>query len=217
MSKQAGTQPFMRRMAHRTALVAGAIIVITGCSGLVSRPAPYVTYDLGIAAADGEAPRLAPASLDVRAPSWLASSAMQYRLDYRQPASRDSYAESRWAGHPSEMLRHVLNGELQVGLASAYGCRLRLELEEFTQVFESEERAHALVAVQARLIAPREELTLATHRFAIRTPANAPDARGGVDAHRSGVRVLAEALRNWLDALDADDVHGLNVGNRCRT
>jgi cholesterol transport system auxiliary component len=193
------------------------IVVLTGCTALIRAPTAFSIYDLGRIDAAAEAPHaIVPAAVEVRAPSWLATPAMQYRLDYLTPASREAYAESRWAGHPAEMLQRLLTTMLVDGAPSAGSCRLRIELDEFVQTFETAEASQAEVVARALLVGARDEAVLARGVFSISVPAPAADARGGVRAHRDAVMLLGRDLATWLDSLDGAHAPDARIGERCR-
>lgn len=205
------------KMMFRHCIAFTAAVLLSGCAGIATPPASFTIYDLELPSATrlvGHA--FVPASIEVRAPSWLASSAMQYRLDFRHPTSRDVFAESRWAGHPSEMLQRQLVASLGSAGSTNGHCRLRLDLDEFIQRFEDMESSASELVVRASLLAPREETVVARERFVIVTPTITADAGGGVIAHRQGTNRLAAALAAWLDALDDGAAPGLNVRERCR-
>lgn len=138
-----------------------------------------------------------PLALEVRAPLWLDTPALQYRLAYHEPERLREYAQSRWAGAPAQLIQHRL--QLQLGHVPAgqgrAACTLRLELAEFNQVFATAERSEAVL--QGRLLLlDRTRRVLAGESVDIRVPAEAPDARGGVHAltlavDRLGGRILA--------------------------
>ncbi len=202
----------------RHLLAATAVVLLSACAGIVTPPASFTIYDLELPAAATRSvgKGLTPVSIEVRAPSWLSSSAMQYRLDFRQPSSREVFAESRWAGHPSEMLQRQLVASLGTTGGGNGLCRLRIDLDEFIQSFETLETSASELIVRANLLAPRDEAVLARERFVIVTPAVTADAAGGVLAHRRGTNQLTESLRVWLDTLDGSSTAGLNVQQRCR-
>lgn len=193
------------------------IALLTGCTALVRPPSAFSIYDLGRIDAASEAPRvIVPATVEVRSPSWLATSAMHYRLDYLTPASREAYAESRWAGHPAEMVQRLLTMMLVDGAESAGSCRLRIELDEFVQAFETVEASQVEVVARALLVGARDETVLARRVFAISVPAPAADARGGVQAHREAVTLLGRDLAAWLDSLNGAYASDARIGERCR-
>lgn len=198
-------------------LMSAMMVLVSGCAGLVTAPAAFTLYDLGpLVPVRRDTPKILPGMVEVRAPTWLANGAMQYRLDYRSPASRETYAETRWVGHPAEMLQRLVGAQYSNGSAPAGQCRLRIELDEFIQSFSNAQDSNAELRARVSLIAPRDESMLATRTFVIDTPAPSPDAAGGVVAHRNGARQFISQLGDWLDALDGEQARGLNIGERCR-
>ena len=175
-----------------TALSLGA------CGGLPQRSVVPAIYDLGLAGAVSPAPAVLPSQIEVRAPSWLATSAMQYRLDYRQPAQRQVFAESRWAAPPAEMLERRLFQALSAPSSTSGGCRLRLEVDEFTQAFEAPEASTAVIVARAEVLPPRGENALARRMFELREPASSADAKGGVTAFRKAGERLTAEIAGWM-------------------
>jgi len=192
------------------------VTVLSGCAGLVTTPTAFTTYDLGGISGDvNTAPTIVPAVVEVRTPSWLSSAAMQYRLDYITPASREVFAESRWAGHPSEMLQRLVSTRLATGMPGTGSCRLRVDLDEFVQTFASPEQSQTELIARVALITPRDDFTLARQTFVVRMEAPVANARGGVAAHRDGARRFGDQIREWLDTLDDGQGRGLNIRQRC--
>ncbi|NMG45614.1 hypothetical protein GPA22_18010 [Aromatoleum toluvorans] len=195
--------------AAGTVFILGLGFALGGCGNFPTRPETPASYDLGLAEAVAPGPAVVPAKLEVRAPSWLATSAMQYRLDYRQPARRQAYAESRWAAAPAELLERRLLQAFSMPPSAAAGCRLRLDLDEFAQVFDSAEGSRAVIVARAELLSPRGENVLARRAFDLREPAPSPDARGGVVAFRKAGDRLTREIANWLASADSStaEVH----------
>ncbi|AKU11939.1 putative lipoprotein [Azoarcus sp. CIB] len=123
---------------------------------------------------------------------------MQYRLDYRQPAQRQVFAESRWAAPPSEMLQRRLLQALLAPSATSGGCRLRLEVDEFTQAFEAPAASTAVIVARAEVLPPRGENALARRMFELREPASSADAKGGVTAFRKAGERLTTEIAGWM-------------------
>jgi cholesterol transport system auxiliary component len=190
----------------RSLLLLVAISALGACSALAPPPVAQTVYDLG-------APRdlerkvqgWMPANVEVSAPSWLANSSMQYRRDYLGLASREAYADSRWAGAPAEMLTRFLSSLLTKEGAQATRCRLRVELDEFVQVFEAPAASRAAIRARLALLATRDGQSLARHALSVEVAADGADARGGVRAHRDAVHRLADELIVWMDGLSSDD------------
>ena len=173
-------------------------LALGACSGLPQRPIAPAIYDLGLAGAVSPAPAVLPSQIEVRAPSWLATSAMQYRLEYRQPAQRQVFAESRWVAPPAEMLQRLLLQALSAPSSSSGGCRLRLEVDEFTQAFESPDASTAVIVARSEFLPPRGENALARRMFEVREPASSADAKGGVTAFRKAGERLTIEVAGWM-------------------
>ncbi|WP_168735192.1 ABC-type transport auxiliary lipoprotein family protein [Pseudothauera rhizosphaerae] len=196
-----------------TALLAAGL---AGCTGLGEPPPDMALFDLGSSAPLALDNAHRPASVDVRAPSWLTTSAMQYRLAYADPQRRLAYGESRWAATPAEMLMVALDRALRVPGAGDSGCRLRVELDEFAQVFSAADASELRIAVRATLLPSRGETPVAGRDLAVGVATRSADAHGGVAAAQGAVRELAAELGNWLAALDPSAAQGLNGGAGCR-
>lgn len=194
------------RMRDRTKVWGGALFLMvgllaSGCTQFISSPTAFAVYDFGSVDRLETPPAILPAAISVDAPTWLSSSAMQYRLEYLGTSGREAYVGSRWAGHPAEMLQRTLSAALTEGSGAAGRCRLGLHLDEFIQVFEDESRSATELVVRATLIAPRDEKVLERRTFVTRFDAPGADAQGGVFAHRQGVEAFTRQLAAWLDGL----------------
>jgi cholesterol transport system auxiliary component len=195
------------------------LLALAGCVAAPRPVADVAYYDLGPPMPPpAAAPALALRSVEVVAPSWLDGPSLNFRLLYADATRRQSYAKSRWAAPPGELLEAVLrramtSSEIQ---APAQGCRLRVDLDELAQVFRSPQESEGVIEVQVSLLAPHSDMLLARQRFSISQPAPSADARGGVGAISAGVARLGVGLRDWMDALDRDGQPGLNIARTCR-
>jgi cholesterol transport system auxiliary component len=170
------------------------VLLLAACGGLPGAPRPVRVYDLGSTPAP--APEAVPvATVQVLAPSWLRSSAMQYRLSYASVSERHGYLESRWAAPPTELLQGFLGRSLGGGGA----CKLELELDEFIQDYVAPGRSDGVLEARARLHSAG--VTLARRSFSLRLPAPGADAPGGVAALGRGAEQLRSELSNWLGGL----------------
>jgi len=192
------------------------VVALGGCGNLGVPPQRFMFFDLGLVEPVAPPPLYVPARVEVRAPSWLSSGAMQYRIDYRQPAQREAYTEARWVAEPAEMLRVSLDRALAAHASPDGGCRLRIELDEFVQVFDNERDSHAAIVGRAVLLAPRSDVEVARRVLVATEAAPTPDASGGVIAHRRAVRQLASEIATWLTGLDPLEGQGLNIAGRCK-
>jgi cholesterol transport system auxiliary component len=197
----------------RARLLSICALLLVGC-GAVRPVSTVATYDLGTLqpAADAVA---GLRSVDVFAVSWLDTPAMQYRLLYAEDRRRQSYAESRWVAPPPQLVGHALRKRLLSGEAGG-GCRLRVDLDEFVQLFDSAKSSRVLLEARAQLFAPGTEGELARRSFSLSQPAAAADAASGVTAMAATVEAFSAALRDWLGGLDRFGAAGLNIAQRCR-
>lgn len=180
-------------MKHPARLAAVLVLLLTGCAGGL-RPAAQAAYDFGPAPhAEGAVSAL---RIGVTAPSWLADTAMHYRLRYAEPAQRRQYAESRWAAPPAELLAHQLGRRL-AGADFSPRCRLSVELVELEQVFERPDASHLRLAVRATLTPAVTAAPLQTD-IDLAEAAPTADARGGVAAAGQAVERLGARLADWL-------------------
>lgn len=219
-----GNPAILRRVA--TAMP-GALFAMTlaGCinldvGGKTARPSPSY-FDLAgsmpaDSAAESQTPAISLRTVDVVAPTWLDTPAMQYRLAYADPARRASFAESRWVAPPPELLeqslrRRLASGGTQPGQGA---CRLQIDLDEFVQNFESAQSSIGVIELRAALLASRSDVPLARKTFRASRPAQSADARGGVAALSAATSDVSTAVRDWVYGLSADSVNG--ISQRCR-
>lgn len=202
---------------HRLArgLLAGAAaLALAACNGFQLQPEPMAFFDLGLNDVRPLPAALSPAQVEVVTPPWLGVSAMQYRLAWNEPARRRAFAESRWVAQPADMLGLALNRSLRAQ-AGGHRCRLRIEVDEFVQIFDSAERSRVDVVVRAGLLPPRSDAPLALREFRVGEGAVSADAPGGVEAYRVAVQRLAGELAQWIVTLDRESGQGLNSPGRC--
>ena len=202
------------RKLRRTCVVLGVALALGACSGIDLRPPPMALYELGVAPSSSLPANLVPAQVMLSAAPWLSATAMHYRLSWLDPSRRRAYAESRWVSAPADMLGLTLDRGLAVG-AGGLHCRVRVDLDEFVQVFDSSTQSHVEMIVRVALLPARSEAALARIEFRITETAPSADAAGGVSAHRSAAQRLVNEISTWLVALDRASMPGLNTSGRC--
>ncbi len=205
---------------------AGAIFVaafLAGCSALPAPPSRPVHYDFGPGAmapvpADRRAPLPPLALADVEAPGLAeGSTAVLYRLAYADARQLRPYTQARWSQPPAQLVqqrlrdqlgqrRAVLTAESGAAQARASGklpVVLRVELEEFSQVFTSATESAGLVRLRATLAEPAAagEILLGQRVFIVQRPAASADAAGGTRALAEATDQVAHELTQWLEQL----------------
>jgi cholesterol transport system auxiliary component len=170
-------------------------------------------YDLGMlrnvqSAQPAALPALPPVSIaEIRSPSWLDNTLMFYRLSYANDQQPRPYASSRWAMPPAQLLAQRLKSRIaQAGgaaLPAADGAVnvpvLRIEADDFTQVFETPGQSVAQVALRAALFNGRA--LVAQKNFVKQVPAPSADAAGGARALAIASDAVITDMMMWLSAL----------------
>ncbi len=177
-------------------------VLLAGCftSGKRGSERGLVIHDLGLQppALVAEGQRHGSLAVEVRAPLWMDSLGINYRLAYADASQLREYARSRWAGPPAQLIELRLMQQLDLAPSGqARGkCVLRLELAEFSQVFANPLESAALLQGKAFWLDPARR-PLAEKPLLIRRVAASPDARGGVSALQESVGQLANELLVW--------------------
>lgn len=182
-------------------------LCIAGCS-VGPTQVPVSVYDFGIEAPKRAAVRLQSSlALDeVSAPSALQSTAVLYRLAYRDGAQVQPYSRARWAATPAALihqrLRQAFGESAERGISAlSDGVRstfiLRVELDSFVQVVESPDAAHGIVRLRASLIDAAERTLRAQRTFEAERPAPSVDAPGAVRALGAASDAVIEQLIEW--------------------
>jgi cholesterol transport system auxiliary component len=198
------------------------LTLLAGCAGLIDKPVQRTLYDFGPAApaatAAAPAGTLAPLVLsDIEASGALDGFSVLYRLGYADAHQLRPYAQARWSAPPPQLVRQrlrellgrervVLNLGESAALAREGGVQprvLRIELEEFSQVFDSPAQSAGLLRLRATLLettAAGEKL-LAQRAFVVREPALSADAPGGVRALAAATDTAAAEIGRWLQQI----------------
>ena len=182
-----------------------AALLLSACVGGAGNSVPSVTYDFGLPVArlavGGAWPGL---SLEVRSPSWFDSTNVDYRLAYADPLTRRQYVGSRWAGAPAQLIAQRLRQQLGVVSAtanSATDCLIRVELQEFSQVFDSPQSSRGVLTASVSLIDGKRRV-VAERLAVIEKPAVSADASGGVQALVAASTEFGRLLSDWLLELE---------------
>jgi cholesterol transport system auxiliary component len=206
----------MSRGRFSPLLAVALAAMLAGCAA-PDKPVRPALYDFGPGAT---APSAAPASraavvlADIEAAGILEGSSVLYRLAYADAHQLRPYAQARWSAPPPQLIRQRLRAQLaqsrpvldpadSAALARSGGAMprvLRIEVEEFSQLFESQTRSWGLLRLRATLLentAAGEKL-LGQRNIVRREPAPSADAAGGVRALVAATDAAAEEISEWL-------------------
>ena len=194
-----------------------SFLALGGCAvpTLPSAPVRPAIYDFGpgtlsapvVSNATPAAPLIIAA---IEASPAFDSTAILYRLAYSDAQQLRPYAQARWSMPPAELVRQRLRetlGQQRPLLAPGKNetppRMLRLELEEFSQLFESPDRSVGLLRLRATLVQPRPggEQWLAQRSFVVQRPAPSADAPGGVRALSAATEAAAQEIEAWLQTM----------------
>ena len=205
---------------RRALLLLAAGAALAGCSALPDKPARPLLYDFGpgtVAAVpqDRRAP-LPPLALgDVETAGVADTAAVLFRLQYADAQQLRPYALARWSLPPAQLVRQRLRERLgerravmdiddalvQRRIDGRLPLMLRLQLEEFSQVFPAPATSFGVVRLRATLVdkAADGERLLGQRLFVVQRPAPTADAAGGVRALAAATDAAADEIAGWLE------------------
>ncbi|GGH66406.1 hypothetical protein GCM10010975_35190 [Comamonas phosphati] len=207
-----------RRPLALTAL----LLALAGCSALPSPPARFTRYDLGLVEAapvTQAAVQLPPLVLaDVQSPGLPEGlSSMYYRLAYANGQELRPYQNARWSQPPAQLVqqrlrvrlgsqRALLGSQDSVSLPSQNlpVATLRVDVEEFSQVFDSAASSKGVVQLRASLIGAQTRvgnILLGQQIFTAQVPAATADAAGGAKALAAATDEALAQMNRWLQGL----------------
>lgn len=183
-------------IAHLSPLV--CVGLLTACMGGLRSSSDVAIYDLGPPAAvlPGAATASAGVAVEIRLPGWFDATNMAYRLAYQDSQRLFSYTQARWAGVPATLLQQRLRQRLAV-VSGGATCTLRLELDEFSQVFSTSSQSTALIQGEALMLGKGRSV-LARQTVRIEVPGG-KDAASGALALSAATDTLASQLLPLLE------------------
>ena len=197
------------------------VFLLAGCSALPDKPVRANLYDFGPGDLTGK-PTTQQTALPALAIDDISTSggaldnqAVLYRLSYQNAQELRPYTLARWAAPPAQLVRQRLREQLgqrrsvfdaRGGLAlnrsqnAVLPLLLRLDLEEFSQVFTEPEASVGLIRLRATLIeqATSGEKLIAQRRIVVQRPAPSADAQGGIKALTQATDAAIEEIDLWL-------------------
>jgi cholesterol transport system auxiliary component len=194
--------------------LAAALVSLTLLAGCASKKAQEsTTYDFGPSAPLSQqagAPAAMPALvvMDATGPAALENERMYYRLNYADALQARTYANSRWASNPLQMLTQRVKTRLaQSGMkvlsatdASTGVPLLRVEVDDFVHAFSGVNQSEGQLTLRASLF--NDHRLLDQRTFTRSTPAASADAPGGARALAASTDAIAADILAWLATVD---------------
>jgi cholesterol transport system auxiliary component len=203
----------LNKNMHRIMIAAAlaAAVQLAGCAS--SKGTPNTTYDFGPARAPATAPAMPSGFVDtlvvtdVTGSTSYDSERIFYRLNYADPLQARSYANSRWAATPLQMVTQRFKTRLaQTGVkvlsttdATTGVAILRVDVDDFIHTFTGVAQSEGEVAVRASLFQGHKLVDQKSFRRT--TPAATADAAGGATALAASTDKVAADIVAWLAAL----------------
>ena len=207
----------------RAHLLVATALLLSGCAAVLEKSVRPLVYDFGpgnLVAVEAAAPTLPAIVLaEVEAPGALDGTAILYRLAFANAHQLMPYAQARWSMPPAQLIRQRLQdvlGQKRMVITAAEGAAmmggagparaamaLRVEIEEFTQYFETADRSFGLLRLRASVssVGAAGERLLGQRTLVVRRPAPTADAAGGVRALTEATTAAAQELESWLSQM----------------
>lgn len=200
--------PFALCATHRVqaGVVATCLAVaLTGCATPQS-PVAKAVYDFGLAQGGNTAvsttPSVAIALADVEAHASLEGVAVVYRLGYADVQQLRPYTLARWSAPPAQLVRQRLRDALSARgpvLAPVDGGAtwlLKVELEEFNQLFDTPSSSQGVVRLRATLMEANK--LVAQRNIFASAAAPSADAAGGVRGLTLAADDAVRQINAWV-------------------
>ncbi|MGA8514402.1 MAG: ABC-type transport auxiliary lipoprotein family protein, partial [Burkholderiaceae bacterium] len=187
----------------RASMLLASVALLCACA-TPQAPLAKTVYDFGpvltvpsSAAASGPAISLG----SVEANAALEGTQVLYRLAYADAQQLRPYAQARWSMPPAQLLRLRLRDALGargavLGTVDAAGWVLKVELDEFSHLFDSPSSSSAVVRLQASLL--QGDKLVAQRSLLARASAPSQDAPGGVRALTAATDDAVAQLSSWV-------------------
>lgn len=196
--------------AIRTRIAAAAMAVLLGACA--SKGPTTAQYDFGPlpTATPAAAPSASPATIiiaEITGPASLDAERMHYRLLYADARQSRPYAYNLWTSTPLQLLTQRMKARIaQAGVkvlsttdAAASTNLLRMEVEDFTQNFDTASSSSGVVRLRASVFRGHKLVDQKT--FSRSAPAPSADAAGGARALADASDAVAGDVLAWLAAL----------------
>ena len=203
---------FFRRLSNmkNTGTTVFLLMLLSACS---STPVAQQSqqYDFGPLTTTASVPpnqgKLQISIAELTVPPALDSNAMLYRLQYDNVQQLKAYSLHRWSMPPAQLLAQRLKAVLVSQgadvLANTDGAAnlpiLRLEVDEFSQIFTATNQSNAQISLRASLI--KGHKLIAQKSFQQKVAANTADAPGGARAMREAADASIAEIQAWIMSL----------------
>ncbi|HYE36336.1 hypothetical protein [Methylocaldum sp.] len=172
------------------------VLAVSSCTLSPEKSPPSRFHDLGPLPSRADGSPAAWSAVDVDAPEWLRGDRIRYRFVYSDPTRVGFYTLDRWIAPPSELLaqRFALLGD-------GGPFRIRIELEEFEQIFERPGSARAVIRFRALVYELGSNKRLAERMFQLSRISPSADAAGAVASFAGLTDESVSTVRAWVESM----------------
>ncbi len=182
-------------------------LVLQSCA--TSTPTPHISYDFGtLPKKTASAPlQLSLSVAEINASGTLDSNAMLYRLRYDNEQQLQAYAAHRWSMPPAQLLTQRLKEQIAASGGTVVSVTdgvsnlplLRIDLDEFSQIFTSPIQSHVQITLRATLT--QKNKLIAQRYFTFEQGALSADPSGGANAMKIAADTAIASVIIWLQGL----------------
>jgi len=179
-----------------------------GCAARQNKPIAHYTLKTEEALPLSKVRKFEHKTLQIQLPRSTKEIKKNKILYTKNPLQRDTYLYSRWSDTPNRLIAYYFRTYLagsnlfktvidERSIAKP-DYILESNLEEFYQLFETDQSAYGVLKIHFFLIDAKKKKVIASYFTNFKIPASSPDAKGGVEALQKATKKSAEALLGWL-------------------
>lgn len=196
----------------RTLATIAIVSLLSGCSALNGngKGTRNIQYDFGPlpATAPAGAAQLPPLVVpDVTGPASLDHERMLYRLNYADPLQARFYAQNHWASTPLQLITQRIKARIAQSGAKVLSTTdasngvylLRIEVDDFAHVFDTEKQSAGMLRLRASVFDGSRFVDQKT--FLHSAPAASADAAGGARALATATDAVSADIVAWIASL----------------
>ncbi len=181
-------------------LLTGSLIAssLIACVGINKTKKNTTVYDFGLSVL-GKSYQQITSKITLEEPvaaEPLNHNKIRYRLNYQHPSRVFFYTESRWAATPSELFSNKLNTLVNI-VSNPMNCGLKLKIEAFDHVFQTETTSEGTVQVSALLIEKKSNKIISNQLITESITAHSPNAQGGTAALHQASEIALKKAIDW--------------------
>jgi cholesterol transport system auxiliary component len=189
-----------------------AVLLLAGCTLTPQKTPPVSMYDFGpTPQLESGHPVFLRANIqvaEISAPVWLDTQSIRYRLAYHNPAQTYAYTSSRWVAPPAKLLTERIKQHFATHIdqedkiresVSLANYLLKIELEEFIQIFENQNSSWVKIRLRVSLYEQKTRSLMAQRNFLGEQLTESTDAEGAVAGLIKVGDGLSSELIQWID------------------